>query len=244
MRRRTAPRRSPRPSALLDLLLVTAVLVLAAGYVPTLAGGVAAWWEARRHPAVIDELWPELTGEGGRLGAPDPEHVLVVFTDYRCPYCRAAEHALDSLLHPPPREGDLRGGDAMPRAGEGRRTAVVVRHLPVRNRHPDAPVLAAVAVCAEATPAFERVHDALFDAPRPATPAALRALLERADVEDPLGVLTCAGSEPTERRLARDRRLAAALRVRGTPTFVAPGALEAGALSLERLRRMLGLPRP
>ena len=159
---------------------------------------------------------------GGVLGAGDSAApTLVVFGDYRCPYCRAAQAEVDAFL------ADRPG------------VRVVVRQLPVEALHPDAPRLARVAACAEGDPAFPAVHRFLYGAPRGAADGALTGLLARAGVADPGAVLDCAGSERAHDRVRTDVELARHLGVRGTPTFVGPGGAHLGAAGRSRLEALL-----
>ena len=66
--------------------------------------------------------------------------LLIVYTDFECPYCGALEARL--------RGADLR---------------VAVRHFPVRSAHPRAWASAAAVEAAELQGAFWAMHDALFD---------------------------------------------------------------------------------
>lgn len=179
----------------------------------------------RHESRVLEAAWPALL-RGPALGSPaDDAATVVMFTDYRCPFCRQAQDVVDAVLESRP---DVR---------------VVVRHLPLRSLHPDAPLLALVSICAEDDPAWPEVHRALPEWPQreeEGKDAAGRAILVGAGLEDPAEVLHCVDSEAARRRLREDTELAARLGLRATPTFVGAGSLEAGALSPERLTEMLG----
>jgi protein-disulfide isomerase len=71
---------------------------------------------------------------------PEDALLVVVYGDYECPFCAAAEVRLRDL-----------------------RVRVVFRHFPVRTRHPRAQPAACAAEAAAAQGAFWPMHDALFD---------------------------------------------------------------------------------
>ena len=66
--------------------------------------------------------------------------LLIVYTDFECPYCGALEAAL-----------------------RGTEVRVAVRHFPVRSAHPRAWPAACAAEAAALQGAFWPMHDALFD---------------------------------------------------------------------------------
>jgi protein-disulfide isomerase len=70
------------------------------------------------------------------------ESLLIVYTDYECPYCAALEQRL--------RDAALR---------------VAIRHFPVRSAHPRAWPAACAAEAAALQGRFWEMHDALFDDP-------------------------------------------------------------------------------
>jgi len=209
-----------------DLLVLAVVLWIVLGPGGLVGARVSAWWDARRVDAAAREAWTEVVAEGGVLGsgaAGGP--TLAVFSDYRCPYCRAAQAEVDAFLAARPG------------------VRVVVRHLPVETLHPDAPRLARIAACAENDTAFPAVHRLLFGAPRGAPDGAVEGLLARAGVADPDAVLACADTDRAHDRVRADVALAERLGMRGTPTFVGPGGAHLGAADRSRLEALLGVER-
>jgi protein-disulfide isomerase len=71
---------------------------------------------------------------------PEDAPLVVVYGDYECPYCAAAEVRLRALP-----------------------VRMAFRHFPVRNRHPRAQAAACAAEAAAAQDAFWGMHDSLFD---------------------------------------------------------------------------------
>lgn len=211
-------------SRLLDVALLAGVTWLLArpGSAPRrFLQEVRADREERR---ALRAAWPALV-RGASLGYPgDGGRTVVMFTDYRCPFCRQAQEVVDGVLARDP----------------GAR--VIVRHLPLRDLHPDAPLLALVSICAEDDPAWPQVHRALPEWPDASGdgPAGGREILAAAGVGDPDEVLRCTASGAARRRLREDAELAERLGLRATPTFVSARTIAAGALSPERLTEMLG----
>jgi protein-disulfide isomerase len=81
------------------------------------------------------------------VGAPDAPYELVMYGDFECPFCAAAQGILARVRS---RLGDdLRFG---------------FRHFPIPERHPHAEHAAEVAEAAAAQDAFWPMHDALYAA--------------------------------------------------------------------------------
>lgn len=85
---------------------------------------------------------PERDHLRGPLGA---EHVLVVFSDFECPFCASAARSIEEV-----------------RARLGERLLVVFRHFPLEEIHPHARLAAEAAEAAGAQGRFWEFHDRLF----------------------------------------------------------------------------------
>jgi protein-disulfide isomerase len=164
-----------------------------------------------------DRLTPPLGPEDhvdGPAGAPLE---LVMYGDFQCPYCTAAQPILrrvrDRL------EGRLR---------------FVFRHFPIPEIHPDAMRAAEASEAAAAQGAFWPMHDALYGA---------RGRLELDHVvrlAEGLGLdaerLRAELAEGTHAaRVARDVEGGRAGGVAGTPTFFVGGARHTGAFDAQSL---------
>jgi protein-disulfide isomerase len=79
-------------------------------------------------------------GPDDHVRGPEDALLVVVYGDYECPYCAAAEVRLRTL-----------------------RLRIVFRHFPVRASHPRAHAAACGAEAAAAQGAFWPMHDSLFD---------------------------------------------------------------------------------
>ena len=142
---------------------------------------------------------------------------LVVYGDFECPYCVAAQSIIRRVRE--------RLGDRMRYA---------FRHMPIPELHPLAPKAAQAAEAAAAQDAFWPMHDRLYAARgRLAVDDLVRYAGELGlDAERVRAELTEGIHEP---RVARDRESAEASGVRGTPAFFVngehhEGAFDAGSL--------------
>lgn len=161
--------------------------------------------------------------KGGPVHAPV---VVVVFSDFECPYCRVLAETLDGL------------GSRM----EGVR--IVFRNMPLR-RHKWARRAADAAACAglQGSAVFWRVHDYLF--------ANQEELTQHNVLDRVAGHLATVGSvdagrfrECVERGesagiVKRDLAVAARNKVDGTPTVYVNGRLAEGALTPEHLLTLI-----
>jgi Na+:H+ antiporter, NhaA family len=160
---------------------------------------------------------PPLDADDHVTGPPDAPLELVMYGDFQCPYCTAAQ----SIVR---RVRDRLDG----------RLRFAFRHLPLVELHPDAERAAEAAEAAAAQGAFWEMHDALYGNGG------------RLSEEDLVGVARALGLD-AERvraelragthaaRVARDADAARALGVEGTPTFFVNGrrhrdAFDAGTL--------------
>jgi protein-disulfide isomerase len=150
-------------------------------------------------------------------GAADAELVLVMYGDFECPYCAAAQ----GILH----RVEERLGD---------RLRFVFRHFPLDWIHPHALHAAQAAEAAGAQGAFWEMHDALFNARGRLEDADLVAHAERLGL-DAAAVDAALRSGTHTERIERDRETGTASGVTGTPGFFAngtrvEGAFDAGSL--------------
>jgi Na+:H+ antiporter, NhaA family len=150
-------------------------------------------------------------------GPPEAPLELVMYGDFQCPYCTAAQGTLRRVRE---RLGD--------------RLRFVFRHLPLTEIHPDAQRAAEASEAADAQGAFWPMHDALYaargalgedDIARAAARIGLDADRIRAELQD--GTHTA--------RVERDAQDARRMALPGTPSFFANGALVEGAFDARSL---------
>jgi NhaA family Na+:H+ antiporter len=151
-------------------------------------------------------------GPGDHVAGPaDAPLELVMYGDFQCPYCAAAQ----SIVR---RVRDRLDG----------RLRFAFRHMPLHDVHPDAQLAAEASEAAAAQDAFWPMHDHLYAARGRLGFADLVAHARTLglDAERVRGELTEHVHAP---RILRDAQSAAAAGVTGTPAFFANGALHDGA---------------
>jgi protein-disulfide isomerase len=168
-------------------------------------------------------LTPPLDASDHVAGPPDAELELVMYGDFQCPYCAAAQSILRRVRER--LDGRLR---------------FVFRHLPLTEVHPDAQRAAEASEAAAAQGEFWAMHDALYagggrlgTADVVALAADLGLDVERFRAELERGAHAA--------RVARDADGARAAGVTGTPAFFVngtrhDGSFDAGSL-VDALRR-------
>jgi protein-disulfide isomerase len=157
------------------------------------------------------DLTAPVSSDDHLQGPPDAPLVLVMYGDFECPYCAAAQSILRRVRE---RLGD--------------RLLLVFRHLPIPEVHPHAQLAAEVSEAAAAQGRFWEMHDALY---------ANRGALERRDLLrlakrlglDDKRVAAELDSHAHADRIAADVASATASGVMGTPAFFANGRLLGGA---------------
>jgi protein-disulfide isomerase len=151
-------------------------------------------------------------------GNPDGDVTVVEFFDYRCPYCKQVAPALSQLLK---EDGKLR---------------FVFKELPILG--PDSVVAARAALAANAQGKYMPVHRALLrhrgtydeaTVMRIAGEAGLDTARLKADMANPA----------IAAMIDRNRSLARALSVTGTPAFVIGDKIVPGAADLETLKTLV-----
>ena len=150
-----------------------------------------------------DTVWVE-DAPRPALGSDDAPAVMVVFTDYQCPFCmKFFEERLPALKEKFVDSGDLR---------------VAVRDMPLA-RHRFARPAAVAAACADNQAAYWPMHEALY---------ARQAILPDVDLTELAGALdldrrqfdACMSDEATGRRIDADLESARGAKISGTPAFL------------------------
>lgn len=220
-----AVRRAPVPflALVVPLALVAALLV---AFVPRLYPSGPRLSEDVRLP--MDAIPAGAASRGPAAAA----HVLVAFSDYRCPHCRAANDAIERARRLAPD-----------------RLRVVHLHFPLegdcnplldRALHPGACRAARAAECAHAEGRFWELHDALFawDGPwSEDVPLDLAVALgfDRGDFA------RCLEDDRAARdAIARDVALGERLGVDGTPMIYVDGHEHAGPLTVPEILDLVG----
>ncbi len=212
----------------LNVLANVAIIATLAVMLLRPTGPIGAWvaerkqtHESQRRIALV---WNVLAEGPSLLRFVDSEIAPVVeFIDYQCPGCKSVAPQVEAAA------GDARRG-------------VIIRHFPL-SIHDYAESAARAAICAEDEGKFESMHQKLITLSDWSRPPDWVAVAVSAGIHDVEGFASCLMSESTERRLKDDRRLADALGVRGTPTFVTPGGIFFGGGEVEAAFRSAGQAR-
>lgn len=144
-----------------------------------------------------------------RVEVEAPTLTLVVFTDYLCPACRAADPAMAAAIA---RDGHVR---------------TIYRDYPIFG--PVAENAARVAIAADRQGIYPALHRRLMAERRPLDEAVLRDAVEAVGGDwSRLVRVRAAHATEIEAQLATTRRLAAAVGVAGTPGYLAGPILAIG----------------
>ena len=162
----------------------------------------------RPMPASLD---PPL-GPGDHVQGPaDAPLELVMYGDFQCPYCTAAQSIV-----------------ARVRKRLDGRLRFAFRHLPLHEVHPDAQRAAEASEAAAAQGQFWEMHDALYGNGGRFSPEDLDALAERLGLDVERFRAELIDGTHTA-RVQRDAEGARAGGVASTPTFVANGRVHTGS---------------
>ena len=171
---------------------------------------------------MTDPLTPPLGPADHVAGPADAPLELVMYGDFQCPFCTAAQPILRRVR-------DRLDG----------RLRFAYRHFPLRSKHPDAERAAQASEAAAAQGAFWEMHDALY------------GLRGRLGLEDVVAAAASLGLDAARVRVELEAGTHAA-RVQadvdsgvaggatGTPTFFANGIRHAGAFDAQSLIAALG----
>lgn len=168
----------------------------------------------RKLASVRDEVMAPFPG--AILGNPNGKKVLVEFTDYNCPYCRASVSDLAQLMKQDP---ELK---------------VVVREWPIFQ---GSDLAARMALAAAKQGKYAEFHDAMFRL-SPATPETINQAAREVGLD--MAKAQKDGVSPeVEQELARNYSLSQQLGFSGTPSWVTEHSVFEGAIGLEGLKRSL-----
>ena len=138
------------------------------------------------------------------LGRSDAKAVMVVFSDFECPYCK--RFALETF--PMIRSEYVESG----------KLRVVFRHLPIEQIHKHARTAAVGSLCAHEQGRFWEFHDLLFDRERLTDSAVLESA---AKLKLDGGVFRrCLGGVNAGKAVDADLALSRALEISSTPAFL------------------------
>ena len=155
-------------------------------------------------------------------GNPKGNVTIVEFFDYRCPYCKQVEPALEALLR---EDGQIR---------------IVYKEFPILGKPS---VLAAqVALAARQQGKYAAFHSAMMAAKGQIDDASVWRVAANVGL-DIAKAKAAIGSGEAEAIIKRNYALAEALDIRGTPAFVIGGEMVPGAIDIATLKEKIAAAR-
>lgn len=173
-----------------------------------IGGWVGRQFAERRQQQAVAALLGELTP------TTDGRPVVIEFLDYQCPACRAVAPQVSKAI-------------------EDGSASIVIRHLPLEAIHPMAREAAKAVVCAEQQGRFRTAHEALMGDEELVSRRDWLGMAEFAGVADLSQFAECLEGEAADERVAADMRMAEALGISSTPTFVTPRGIFRGTGGFE-----------
>lgn len=163
--------------------------------------------------------WKEFAHGDALLSGPGPV-TMVVFSDYKCPYCRALSAQIDSL-----------GSDSS-------LVSIYYRNIPI-PAHTHARAAAFAAECAGRVGAFARAHRLLFKDVDSIGVRSWGRFAAAAAISDTSAFAACVRDSLPVSIVQADERDAQRLQISATPTFLVDNELIRGTVSLAELRALL-----
>jgi protein-disulfide isomerase len=160
-----------------------------------------------------------LIGDSPVMGASDRQIVMLVFSDFQCPFCGTANKSLKEFM-----------------AKNKDKVTLVYKHFPLTQIHPEALPAARAAWAANKQGKFWEYHDTLFanqaklsEAFYTETATSLKLDLKKFDADRKLA----------DNFIVEDFKLGRKVGVDGTPTFIMNGEVVTGAATLADLEKAL-----
>ena len=175
---------------------------------PALAGGQGA--ELNREAFTEDKIAPMVKPAKYDL-------TIVEYTDYQCPFCKAAHPALQKLL------------------ASDKKIRLIYRDWPIFGAQSVA--AARVAIASKYQGKHAQVHDALMKAPRPLTDQSIRAAVTKAGANwTRLQADIKENAAEIDALLERNNEQAESLGLQGTPAFIVGTYLSEGGMDYASLK--------
>lgn len=166
---------------------------------------------ANRHELFDDPATPVIGDAGAEIA-------IVQFFDYKCGYCRRVSPTLSKLLE------------------AHKNVRVIFKELPILG--PESHVAARAGLAAAKQGAYAAFHQQLITRNGPVSPAVIDEIAVQLGL-DPARLKTDMNSPEITAILAQNQRLANALGVQSTPSFVIGNELISGAMDLARFEELL-----
>ena len=179
--------------------------------------------QADREKAVLAENHDAIFNDPNSWvgGNPEGDVTVVEFIDYRCGYCRKAWEEVDDLVTS---DGNIR---------------FVLKEFPILGEQSVLSSRFAIAVrMLHGDDAYRQTHDALLTLRADATPETLARLAGDLGL-DPAPIAAKMDSDEVTAIIAENHRIANALEINGTPTFVVNGKVVHGYVPLEGMKQIV-----
>ncbi len=161
----------------------------------------------------------QVIGQSPTQGATAQSIVLVIFSDFQCPFCARASETIRDFM-----------------AKHGDEVTFVYKHFPLTSIHDQALPAAQAAWAAQQQGKFWAFHDALFAEQENLGDDLYRAIAQRLNLD--LARFDRDRARAIE-AIQPDRDLAEALGLSGTPVLFMNGEVLTGAVALENLEAVL-----
>lgn len=156
------------------------------------------------------------------LGKSEAPVTLVEFSDFQCPFCKAALPILKQVEKAYPDK-----------------VRIVYHQYPIASLHPYAFKAAEASLCANEQGKFWQLHDAMFDDQNKLTVSDLKATAAKLGV-DQKKFDSCLDSGKYVEQIQNDQREGARVGVTGTPTMFINGVMvDGGAVPFETLSALI-----
>jgi protein-disulfide isomerase len=187
-----------------DWVLVLAVSIAVGVLAARFVGRAERGGEVQRASSPLPDVVVSLDGVA-TLGSRAATTVLMVFSDFECPFCGTFARQV--------------GPDLIASYVNTGKVLLAFRHLPLEQVHPHALGAAKAAECSRIQGQFWRMHDRLFDGGARLDRASLFKIADGIEL-DPTQFAACINDESVEKRIRQDAAEAIGLGVRGTPTLL------------------------
>lgn len=175
-------------------------------------------------PGTANSPIPVETADAPYKGNPNAKVVIVEFSDFECPYCKAVQPTL--------RELDRQYGDRILR---------VFRNYPIASIHPGSVGAAVAALCANDQGKFWEYHHSLFDQATGSgslTNDVLRKIASELGFDE-TEFNACFNSRKYLDRVQQDFEEGTQYTVSGTPTFFINNRIISGNLPIEAFKKVI-----
>ena len=171
-------------------------------------------------PEVVSD-WKELSAVGQRMGPATAAVVLTEFADFQCPFCARLTPVLREI-----------------RAAYPNDVAIVFRHYPIRS-HPFARQAAFASECAGDQGRFSAFLDTVMATQDSIGKRSWTTYARMSGVPDTARFNRCLRDSTFAPRIVRDETAGKGLKVRGTPTLLVNAQRMKGALTRERVEKLV-----